>query len=530
MSVSLVKRLFAFFDNVWSFILTLVRSLLALFSFRRHASDPFTLPSVSRTPKDALTRAHSNLRPILLTPRSITRSPAYYTQRALSARTRSATSTLLPGPNETASASVPQANDPQRTSPKLDPNDAELGLSATASSAGDHTGPPSMSATSLRGGTPDSSLPTTHTASLLVLPLTPPDRCYLAPIPSATDCPYAEPWPTSAALDRGKPRLPGSPLKVSINTDPAFPEPMVGPMDSPPGPWSPTQIWTSTPFKGDNPVPEPALSPFDQHMRSIMDSSALADISHALISRSQSSVQPYDASNSSTSSDASRSVNTSPVAETLQRPDLTTHARIPPKNQSYPQFRYPDAYACAWRRHGARVPGKPDRTAYARSHSHMDLRASEWYDPDAYAPSPVSALSPPRCDSATETEDEDEMPLCRLRERLARRSAAVRPNVGLDVPVSTGTGIRTSVSPRTRRMSEGCLLAISESTPTRIGVGTRAGRRALSLALNGGGYNSKDWLEALSLYFSSDQKDAVAPVPVTCMASCIDEISGERLR
>ncbi|KAG8212992.1 hypothetical protein J3R82DRAFT_11378 [Butyriboletus roseoflavus] len=388
--------------------------------------------------------------------------------------------------------SIPQANDPRRTSPKLDLNDPELGLSATTSIAGDQAGPPT---------------------SLFVLPLTPPDRCYLAPIPTVTDCPYGEPWPTNIALD-GKLRLPGSPLKVSINTDPAFPASMVGPMDYlPPGPWSPTQIWTSTPCKNDISVPIPVLSPYDHHTRSTMNSSALANISHALISRSRSSVQPYDASNSSTSSDASPSINTSLVVGTLQRPDPAhecdpTHAQVPPTNQPHPQFHYPDAYACAWRRHGARVPGKPGRTAYTRSHSHMDLPASEWYDADAYAPSPVSVLSPPRCESATETEDEDEIPLYRLRERLARRSAAV----------GAGMGNRTAVSPRTRRMSEGCILAISESTPTRIGVSTRAGRKVLSLALNGGGYSSKDWLEALSLYFSSERKDPLAPVPKPCMA------------
>ncbi|KAH0833324.1 hypothetical protein J3R83DRAFT_12390 [Lanmaoa asiatica] len=537
MSVSLVERFFAFFDNVWSFILTLVRSLLALFSFRRRSSDPLSLPTVNRTPKDALARAHSRLRPILLTPRSITRSPAYYTQRT---RSRSVTSTLFPGHSENATpaGSVPQPSGPQRTSPKLDLNDPDLALSATASIAGDHPGPPSTSATSSRGGTPDTSLPTIHTASLSVLPLTPPDRCYLAPIPSVTDCPYTESWPTNATLDRGKPRLPGSPLKVSINTEPAFAESMVGPMASPlPGRWSPpVQIWTSTPCKNDNLVPDLALSPFDHRTPSIVDpSSALANISHALISRSQSSIQPYDdASNSSAFSDVSPSVNYLPVAGTFQQPERhPTHAQLPrPKNQPYPQFHYPDAYACAWRRHGARLPGKPNRAmrthAYAHSHSHMDLPVSEWYDADAYAPSPVSALSPPLCESATEDEDEDEMPLGRLRERLARRSAAVGATIGLGVPV--GADIRMAAafkSPRTRRMSEGCLLAISELTPTRVGVGARSGRNVLSMALDGDGYSPKDWLDALSLRFSSEQKDAPASVPEPCMTvPSIDGVTG----
>ena len=482
--LSKMQRLFAFFGNVWSFILTLVRSLLALFSFRRRASDPFTLPRVNRTPKDALSR----LRPILLTPRSITAA-----QRAQSMRTRSATSTLLPGPDVPA---------PQRTSPKLDPHDAELGLSVTACDQ------PGLSATSSRQGTPDS---TSLRTSVLVSPLTPPDRCYLAPLPSATDCPYTEPWPTSVTLDRGKPRPSGSPLKASINTDPSFP----GPMGSPPGRWGPVQIWMSTPCKNDSSVPDPALSPFDLHK----PSPALEKISHALISRSQSSFQPYDdASNSPTSSDASLCSN-GPFAGTFRQPGPTrerhhrTHTRAPrSKTQPYPQFHHPDAYAYAWRRHGARLPGKLDRThAYAHSHSHMDLPANEWYDADAYAPSPVSALSPPRSESATE--DEDEMPLGRLRERLARRSAAV----GLGVPVGAGSRKAAAMSPRTRRMSEGCLLAISESTPTRIGVGARSSRHVISLALDGHGYTSKDWLEALSLRYSSDQKDALASEPEPSM-------------
>lgn len=224
------------------------------------------------------------------------------------------------------------------------------------------------------------------------------------------------------------------------------------------------------------------------------------------------------------------SVNYSPVAETLQRPEPTrecyrTHAEgLQPRNLPYPKFHYPDAYACAWRRHGARLPGKPARTghthAYARSHSHMDLPVSkEWYDNDAYIHSPVSALSPPLCESATEDEDEEDMPLGRLKARLARRSAAVGATLGLCVPIGTGMARKAAaLSPRTRRMSEGCLLAISESTPTRIGVGARAGRHVLSLALDGDGCNPKDWLEVLSLRFSSEEEDALAPVSKACLA------------
>ena len=56
-------------------------------------------------------------------------------------------------------------------------------------------------------------------------------------------------------------------------------------------------------------------------------------------------------------------------------------------------------------------------------------------------------------------------------------------------------------------MSEGCLLAISASTstPTRVGVGVRS----VSMAIDDDGYGPKDWLEALSLRFSSEQKDAL---------------------
>lgn len=156
----------------------------------------------------------------------------------------------------------------------------------------------------------------------------------------------------------------------------------------------------------------------------------------------------------------------------------------------------------------------------------MDLLVSEWYDADAYMQSPVSALSPPLCESATEDEDEDDMPLGRLKARLARQSAGVGATLGLGVPIGAGTGMGTgrktvALSPRTRRMSEGCLLAISESTPTRVGVSVRAGLNVLSLALDGDGYSSKDWLEALSLRFSSMQKGdaaALAPVPEPGMA------------
>ncbi|KAF8554405.1 hypothetical protein OG21DRAFT_1484700 [Imleria badia] len=462
-------------DTVWSFILTLVRSLLALFSFRRRASD---LPTVIRTPADALARAHSRLRPIHLTPRSLALAPA----RAQSTRTSSATSTLFPGP------SVPTGG-PQRTSPKLDSLDAELGLPCDL---------PATSATSSRDGTLDTS----HTGSY-VPPLTPPDRCYLAPLPSVTDCPYSEPWPTNIPLDRGKPRLPASPLKLSTNIDSAFPEPMLGPIGSPPpGRWNPVEIWTSTPCKNDSPVPDLALS-FDYPKD---PSSAMGNISHALVSRSQSSIQPYnDTSISSLSSDAS------PFADYSNggtRPRAHAHVPRSSKLQPYPRFHHPDAYVYAWRRHGARLPGKHNRPhAYGRSQSYMDLAAREWYDADAYASSPIPALSPPLGESATEDDDDEEMPLGRLRERLARRSAAV----GLGLPKSA------AISPRTRRMSEGCLLAISES-PTRIGVGVRPGRHVRSMAYDGDGYTAKDWLEALSLRFSSEDKDALESEMEPCMA------------
>ncbi|KAI9566796.1 hypothetical protein HD554DRAFT_2173973 [Boletus coccyginus] len=474
MSVSVVQRLFAFVGSVWSLILTLVRSLLALFSFRRRASDTFTLPTVHRTPKDALARAHPRLRPILLTPRALAPDPH---------RTRSATSTLCPI----------QAQ--PRTSPKLGPTDAELGLSAAV--------PPAASA--CREGTPDTSLGT----SVYVSPLTPPDRCYLAPLPSATDCPYTKPWPANVALDRSK-RFSGSPLRESTNMDSALPEPMLAPMGPPPPGHCPVQIWSSTPCNDDGLVPDPVLSPFHLHKD---PSPALVNISNALISRSQSSFQPYDdTSHSFTSSDASPFVNR--PDGTLQRLGATRERRRAParvarsKNHPYPQFHHPDAYAYAWRRHGARLPGKPNRTHAPRSHSYVDPPASEWYDADAYAPSPVSALSPPGCGTATDSDSEDEMPLGRLRERLARRNAAVGASVELGVPFDANA---TVMSPRTRRMSEGCLLAIAESTPTRIGVGARSGRHVLSLALDGGAYSSKDWLEALSLRFSSEQRGALAP-------------------
>lgn len=64
-------------------------------------------------------------------------------------------------------------------------------------------------------------------------------------------------------------------------------------------------------------------------------------------------------------------------------------------------------------------------------------------------------------------------------------------------------------------MSEGCLLAISESTPTRVGFGARAGRHVLSLALDGDGYTPKDWLEVLSLRFFSEEN---VPVSEPCLA------------
>ncbi|KAF8135072.1 hypothetical protein EV363DRAFT_1447854 [Boletus edulis] len=474
MSVVVVQHVFAFFGNVWSCILTLVRSLLALFALRRRTSDPFSLPTANRTPNDALTRASSHLRPILLTPRSISLSRA---------RTRSATSTILPAHSENP---VTSASAPQRASPKLDPHDAELGLIIVTPS--DFPGLPAASATSFREGTPDTS----HTGSSYV-PLTPPDRCYLAPLPPAIGSPYTEPWPTSGPLEHGKPRLPGSPLKVSTNTDAAFPEPKVAPIGSPPpGRWSPLQIWTSTPCKTDSPVlADPILaSPFDP-------SPVLTTVSQALISRSQSSIQPYDdAANSSVSSVPS------PLADDAHRQCQYQHYRT---RALVPRFHQPDAYACMWRRHGARLPGKPDRThAFARSQSHADVGAAAWYDADAYVLSPVTALSPPL------SEDEDDMPLGRLKERLAHKGEGA--SVGLALSLSGGIGAR--VSPRTRRMSEGCLLAMSESTPTRVGVGARSGRQVLSVGLDSSGDGVRDWLDALSLWFNPEQKDAVPSVDV----------------
>lgn len=464
------------FASVWSFILTLVRSLLALFSFRRRTD--------IRTSNDTLARAHSRLRPIILTPRSI---PLSHPQRVQGTRFPSATSTLFHGHPDIATASS-QASAPQRTSSKLDALDPELGLPVTAC---DLPGPPAASAASFREGTPDTS----HTgSSSCVAPLTPPDRCHLAPLPSTTDCPYAEPWPADVPIDRGKPKLPGSPLRLSTNTNTAFPVPMVARIGSPPpGRWSPVQIWTSTPSKNDDPaVPDQAHTSLEVHK----DSSALANISHALISRSQSSIKPYDdASLSPVSLDAS------PLVDFANGPGPThehrrAQAYVPrTKDNPYPRFHHPDAYACAWRRHGARLPGKTSRAhGYARSLSHVDLAALEWYNADAYALSPVAALSPP----LGEDEDEEELPLDRVRERLARQSLAL------------GFLSTAMISPRTaRRMSEGCLLALSESTPTRVGVNTRSGRHAISLALEGDGREVKDWLEALSLRFSSEPKDTV---------------------
>ena len=511
MSISIVQRLFAFFDNVWSFILTLVRSLLALFSFRRRSSDPLSLPRVNRTPKDALARAHTHLKPILLTQRSITFSPGGYPQRTLSTRSRSATSTLFPGrgENPTASGSGPLPSGPQRTSPKLNSHDAKLGLSVTVAVVG------TVVTTSFAEGTPDTSSQTTHTGSLSVVPLTPPDPCFLAPIvPSVTDCPYTESWPANVT---NKPRIVGSPLKTSINTEPGF----VGPIGSPPpGHWNPIQIWTSTPCKIDDIVPDPAFSPFDHGSQSILDpASVLEDVSHALLSRSRNSIHPYDdTANSSPASDTSLVVN-APSPGTQQQPELIRErhrTQVRPKSQIYPRFHLPDPYACAWRRHGGRVPGKSDRArthCYSRSYSHVSAPAHEWYGADAYARSPVTALSPP-ADSATE--DEDEVPLGRLRERIVRRSGVVP--IGLGFPI--GEGCKTVVSPRTRRMSEGCLLALSESTPTRVGVGARCSREALALAADADD-GPKDWLEALSLRFEKEKPGSAPEVGREVCEVCV---------
>ena len=81
-------------------------------------------------------------------------------------------------------------------------------------------------------------------------------------------------------------------------------------------------------------------------------------------------------------------------------------------------------------------------------------------------------LSPPLGESVTEDEDEDEMPLGHLRERLARRTNATSPNISLGLPgTGTDTHKATILSPQTRRhMSKGCLLVVSKSTPMCVGV------------------------------------------------------------
>ncbi|KAG9315346.1 hypothetical protein JVU11DRAFT_4490 [Chiua virens] len=423
MSISLVQRFFAFFGNVWSFMLTLVRSLLALFSFRRRSSDP----------------------PILLTPRAVALSPGRRSQRAPSTRTPSATSTLFLGHDQhaRASGSVPltSGSAPQRTSPKLDPHDPELGLSSNTPTASDHTGPSIANATSFGEGTTDASS------------LTTPIGCYLAPMPSATDCPYVDPL----AVDRGKLRLPGSPLKVSINADPAYAETMIRPIGSPPPRhWSPAQIWTSTPFKtgrhGARSGPprntlEPTTTPPTIQVR------------------------PLPGTRSPT-----RSTPTIPTRPHTSRTSRTSPILTPNSPPPIP--------ICA---HGAATlvsPAKPH--TYPRSRSHTDLGAREhgWYDADAYLPSPNPALSPPLA-SPSDSGDDDE-PLGWLKARLIHRRTAVSASIGYGLPYADVE------SPRTRRRrSEGCLLAMLASSPTPIGLGACAQLDA---------DYTKDWLEALSLH------------------------------
>ena len=50
-------------------------------------------------------------------------------------------------------------------------------------------------------------------------------------------------------------------------------------------------------------------------------------------------------------------------------------------------------------------------------------------------------LSPSLGESATEDEDEDEIPLGHLRERLVRHTNATSPNISLSLP-GTGTDTR----------------------------------------------------------------------------------------
>ena len=153
-----------------------------------------------------------------------------------------------------------------------------------------------------------------------------------------------------------------------------LPEPMVGPIGSPPpGRWNPVQIWTSTPFKNNSPVSD--LASFD-HPKDPAAAVALAHISHTLITWSQSSVQPYDDVYNS-----SLSFDTSPFADYANRgTHHCTHAHVPrSKLQPCPRFHHPNAYTYTWCRCNPRLPSKPERThTYNHSQSFMDLPMCKW--------------------------------------------------------------------------------------------------------------------------------------------------------
>ncbi|KIJ62823.1 hypothetical protein HYDPIDRAFT_29972 [Hydnomerulius pinastri MD-312] len=237
-----------------------------------------------------------------------------------------------------------------------------------------------------RAQTPDTPSPVHHGSMppLFLVPLAPPDRCYLAPVSSPKDYPYSEPWPSDD--DHGKPRKPASsPLKMSFGSEAAFPEHMVHAWESS-GESNAVQIWTSTPHKS-NAMPGAFPGPFGNDLFAEL---SLEDTPYGPARNSYYVSFFDDASSTSSASNlfdfsaCAESPTTMDNAENTEPEASKTLSKHPGTGATQHKIQPPVPEVFIWRRHGARVPGK------SRSHS------TEWYNASAFVSSPVPTLSPPK--------------------------------------------------------------------------------------------------------------------------------------
>ncbi|KAH7884743.1 hypothetical protein F5I97DRAFT_1497258 [Phlebopus sp. FC_14] len=377
-----------FFVAIWSLILRLVRSFACLFTRKHYPTDLCTLPVVrERNAASVLSQPPINFRPIVLSQREL----VYTSFRAHDCpKKKIATNTTLSPPSDVVDAELSTLYDADipRIS-TMDSNVAELGCSVTIK--------PLVTTIELfspsRGSLPitkQTRAPWTlaspspvhqvpMSSPLFEVPLTPPDRCYLAPVPPLQEL-YYESWPTPA--DRFVPRKPpSSPLKTSFGSEAVFPEPIICSWD-PSCPTSPVKIWTSIPNKDTG---SPALCGDDVPL-----SPAGCRATDVVVGATHNSCITSFFDHASSVSSESGLFDFS-VCARIHDPEDVNHnessSRGPDKNLSrhaLPRTTTPTiSELLIWRRYGSRLPGKN------RS------RSTEWYNASAYVASPVGLLSPP---------------------------------------------------------------------------------------------------------------------------------------